>query len=84
MIPSGDVITPLPVLDDPTATNKLRSEDQHTAYHGFVVGVARAVQVKPSGDDITEFVTLLLDTATNKLRSADQHTLYHFVSAGVV
>lgn len=65
VVPSGEVITRLPVPLLATATNKLRSEDQQTDCQALSAALVRVVQFTPSGEVITRVPVPDEATATN-------------------
>ena len=83
-MPSGDVITRLPVPLDATATNKDNSGDQQTLFQKLSTIDVLAVQLIPFGDVITRLPVPVIDTATNNDSCGDQQTLRHSLSAADV
>ncbi|WP_210412985.1 hypothetical protein, partial [Leptospira biflexa] len=73
LIPSGEVITLLPVPLFDTATSKPSSVDQLTDIQLFV-GLILKVQLIPSGEVITRPPAPVLATATSKPNCGDQQT----------
>ena len=84
VIPSGLVITRLPLPLFETATNRPTSADQHTDSQLLSAALVRMVQVIPSGLVITRLPLPLSATATNRPTSADQHTDSQLLSAALV
>jgi hypothetical protein len=83
-MPSGLVMTRLPVPEIATATNRLRSGDQHTLHQLLLAADVRDVHVMPSGLVMTRLPVPEEATATNKASSGDQHTLCQLLSAADV
>ena len=67
VIPSGEVITRLPVPELDTATNNSAPAGPPyvTEFHEILKGTGRLVHVIPSGEVITRSPVPELDTATN-------------------
>ena len=82
-MPSGEVITRLPVPVMDTATNRLNSAAHTIASHWFAAAAERAVQVVPLGEVITLFVPSS-DTAANSASEGDQAMPRHWLSAALV
>ena len=76
-MPSGDVITLLPVPLAATATNNDNEGDQQTERQSLFADEVRMVQVIPSGDVITLLPVPLFATATNNDNKGDQQTAIH-------
>ena len=83
-MPSGLVITRLPVPLAATAQNSDNSGDQLISYHELSAALVRAVQLTPSGLVITRLPVPLEATAQNSDNSGDQQTLNHVLSAALV
>ena len=83
-MPSGLVITRLPVPLMATAQNNDSSGDQQTLIHWLSAALVWAVQLTPSGEVITRLPTPLEETAQNSDRSGDQQTLNQVLSAALV
>jgi hypothetical protein len=84
VIPSGLVMTRLPVPEPATATNINSSGDQHTLTQLLSAADVLAVHTMPSGLVMTRLPVPELATATNINSSGDQHTLTQLLSAADV
>ena len=83
-MPSGLVITRLPVPVLATATNMPRADAQQTLSQLLSAADARAVQLMPSGLVITRLPVPVLATATNSDLSGDQLIARQSLSAALV
>jgi hypothetical protein len=83
-MPSGEVITRLPVPVSATAAKRNRLGDQQTDFQPLSAALVRAVQVFPSGLVITRLPVPEAATATKILRDGDQQTSSHALSAALV
>jgi hypothetical protein len=83
MIPSGLVMTRLPVPVLATATNKDISGAQQTEYQKLSAAEVCAVQVNPSELVITRLPVPESATTTNRLSSLAQHTDRQLLSAAL-